>query len=321
MDTLARSGTPPSSVAVIGAGITGSVCAHRLRAGGMDVHVFDKGRSVGGRMASRHITLSDGTTTRIDHGAQFAAIRDRETQQAFCDAGALTWFEDRLTGAPSIRAIPERLLQDICVSLSTEIIEIRTESTGVVVSDSNGQEYGPFDHAVYTLPAPQVRRLVPSIVPILSSVTILPCWALMAVFQEKWEVAADRFGKGDAPPPFSWVAREGAKPGRQAAPDRWIAHASPAWSTEHLEDEDNAVAETLMEALRALSAAPMPYPAHTSVHRWRYARTECALGQPFVATHGDRVMVAGDWCLGARIEAGFQSGRSVAAHLLGLTGK
>ena len=74
-------------VAVVGAGLSGLVAATTLAAGGHDVVVLDKGRSPGGRLATRRIA---GAT--LDHGAQFFTVRDDRFAalvQAWSDAGVV----------------------------------------------------------------------------------------------------------------------------------------------------------------------------------------------------------------------------------------
>ena len=58
-------------VVVVGAGIAGLMAAQSLTKNGSDVVVVDKGRSPGGRLATRRI--DDAT---LDHGAQFFTVRD-----------------------------------------------------------------------------------------------------------------------------------------------------------------------------------------------------------------------------------------------------
>lgn len=59
-------------IAVIGAGMCGMRCALSLQAQGFDVRVFDKGRTVGGRMTSKRLLQGYG-----DMGAQYFTARSQ----------------------------------------------------------------------------------------------------------------------------------------------------------------------------------------------------------------------------------------------------
>ena len=54
-------------VAVIGAGLSGIICARRLVSEGYSVCILDKSRGVGGRMATRRVNEQ----TRVDHGLRY----------------------------------------------------------------------------------------------------------------------------------------------------------------------------------------------------------------------------------------------------------
>ncbi|ONK65208.1 uncharacterized protein A4U43_C07F34790 [Asparagus officinalis] len=64
----------PSSVAVIGSGISGAVCASILARGGVSVTVFESGRGPGGRMSQRRETTEDGKELLFDHGAPYFSV-------------------------------------------------------------------------------------------------------------------------------------------------------------------------------------------------------------------------------------------------------
>jgi len=78
----------PQHVAVIGAGIAGAACARALTQAGHAVHVFDKSRGPGGRLATRRLDwvdrLGQATTTRLDHGA-VGFTAQTEAFQGFVD--------------------------------------------------------------------------------------------------------------------------------------------------------------------------------------------------------------------------------------------
>ncbi len=63
--------TLQADVIVIGAGLSGLLAAGKLNASGYRVIVLDKGRGVGGRLATRRM---DGAV--FDHGAQYFTVQD-----------------------------------------------------------------------------------------------------------------------------------------------------------------------------------------------------------------------------------------------------
>jgi renalase len=65
-----------ADIVIVGAGVSGLVAANYLQELGLNVLVLDKGRSVGGRLATRRI--QDGIA---DHGAQFFTARTMVFQQ------------------------------------------------------------------------------------------------------------------------------------------------------------------------------------------------------------------------------------------------
>jgi len=62
-------------ITVVGAGLSGLIAARDLASRGHTVVVVDKGRGVGGRLATRRI--GDAV---FDHGAQFFTVRDARFQ-------------------------------------------------------------------------------------------------------------------------------------------------------------------------------------------------------------------------------------------------
>ena len=78
------------SVAVIGGGMRGLICARTLTDHRFAVKVFDNGREPGGRISTRQI---DGHP--FDDGAQYFAVRDprfqREVNAWLADGVAAEW--------------------------------------------------------------------------------------------------------------------------------------------------------------------------------------------------------------------------------------
>ncbi|MEM6905266.1 MAG: FAD-dependent oxidoreductase, partial [Pseudomonadota bacterium] len=91
---------------IIGAGMAGLACARALTDAGHRVTVLDKGRGVGGRLATRR--TEDGW--QFDHGAQYIAASGtpfREAMAGMAEAGSLApWDQpDHLVGVPGMSAV------------------------------------------------------------------------------------------------------------------------------------------------------------------------------------------------------------------------
>ena len=69
---------------------------------------------------------------------------------------------------------------------------------------------------------------------------------------------------------------------------------------------------------RALVVAPDPARAHALALRMRYQGYRPSVVRDASGAVAEaRLGACGDWCLGARVEAAFDSGNALAAHLLG----
>ena len=303
-------------IAVIGAGVAGSACASGLLRAGFNVTVFDKSRGVGGRMATRRAQWVDSTgtaaTAAFDHGCpHFTATRPRF--QALVDRaeqlGTVATWRQRVYAAfpspqvrhvmvptPDMPAFCRHLLSGAPLRLGSAVTgldrcadgwHLRFGNDGATLSEHCEHERieGPFANVVLAIPPTQAATLLSGHhdewAAALAAVRMAPCWTLMASTDEldwPWDAAEPERSV------LASIFRNDRKPGRTAdtrVPDRgtvqWVAHATPAWSLAHLEDDAARVCETLRDALgRLLTSGPAPRWHHTDVHRWRYAQ----LAQP-----------------------------------------
>ena len=312
-----------TDVAVIGAGMAGLTCARALAEAGLRVQVLDKGRGIGGRMATRRAQVA-GEEMRFDHGAQYvtaldpgfaALLEDAET------AGAAAVWDDngprpRFTGVPGMSALPRFLAADLDVRQRVTVTALTPAATGWTVHA--GDTALTAHRVVLTVPAPQAVTLLGAAHPLakaLDAVEMAPCLTLMAAFPEAG--APDIRFRADEDHPLPWIARDSSRPGR-ARPglSGWVAQASPEWSAQHLEETPDAIAAAMLPLLaEALDLDPAAV-LHTSAHRWRYARVTRPLGAPFLTDADTGLWLGGDWCLGPRVEAAWQSGHAIAADIL-----
>ena len=301
--------TEPPRIAVIGAGVAGSACAAGLLRAGFDVTVFDKSRGVGGRMATRQAQWTDSSgiasAAPFDHGCpHFTASRPRfrALVERAEKLGTVARWRQRVYAtfpAPRVRhvvvpmpdmpAFCQHLLSGAPLCLGNEVTGLRHSTDGwhlrfgndsAKVAEHEGIE-GPFAQVVLAIPPAQAAMLLTGHhddwAAALAAVRMAPCWTLMAVSDDldwPWDAAEPERGV------LAWIGRNDRKPGRAAAirgphsgTVQWVAHATPAWSLAHLDDEPARVTETLRDALgRLLRSGQCLRWHHVKVQRWRYAQ-------------------------------------------------
>lgn len=315
------------TVAVIGAGIAGLSAAVELRKRGHDVVVFERARGPGGRAATRRVDVempkaARGATLAFDHGAQYFTVRDPRFQ-AVVDG----WLRDRLAakwdgrivsfdseGWEDVPATTERYvgipgMSALAASLA-EGLDVRYGERVERIEPLRSQ----FDRVILAVAADQAAPLVahiPELAPVLAPVTMRPCWAVLAAFDERVPARFDgAFVHGS---PLGWVARNQSKPKREWKVDAWVLHATASWSAAHIDDDPEVVGSFLMEAFHDLIPQGLPHAFYATAHRWRYAMADPPLAVG--AIHHAGVTLCGDWCLGTRIEDAYLSGLAGAQRL------
>lgn len=308
------------SVAILGSGMAGLACARTLGQAGWAPVVLDKGRSVGGRMATR--TSRQGW--QFDHGAQFVTAREpafAELLQQMQVAGWADRWDDggdceHWVGMPDMGALMRYLAQGLDLRQGISVTSIAAHGDGWRLAHSEGTT--DFDRVVVTLPAPQVPGLLGADHPLvgeLAAVELAPTLTLMAGLDP--EAPRPFAAAGDDGGPLSWIAQDSSKPGRaRQGGTAWVAHARSDWSATHLERDTHELADAMLPLLlERIGAAPEAV-RYAAAHRWRYARVTAPLGRNFLTSACATLYLGGDWCLGPRVEAAWQSGRAIAGDLL-----
>ncbi len=331
-----RDSPPPHPrVVVVGAGVSGLTAA-RLLSESFDVEVVDKGRKVGGRLATRRV--GDAT---FDHGAQFITTHTSEFAEIVArweQAGVATsWFEGRIgpdgsvdtdghtrfRGDATMRDIAEHMAEGIDVRVFTRVAAVERLDSGwrVRLEDDTHLEA---EAVLLTAPVPQSLDLLTTggvelsaaDADALQAVAYDPCLAAL--------VALDG-PSGLAPPgainrstgPIDWMADNQLK-GVSTTPAVTI-HATAEFSRTHWESPDDVV---VAELLRSAGLSSGPRDDGVYVQRWRYAR--------LATTHPERCLVAdsvpplvfaGDAFGGPKVEGASLSGAAAAEALASLLGR
>lgn len=303
---------------VIGSGITGVSCARALMQIGETVIVLDKGRGIGGRMATRRVALETGDIS-FDHGAQVLPARNNAFATLMRDAGAAAWDQGGgLVGMPGMSQIPRRLAEGLDLRQGIEITALAYHDGQWMLSSPGGAFRA--QRLILTIPAPQALQLLGPMHPLataLRAVEMRPCLTLMAAFPPDSQRPFSQ--RSDPDHPLAWIAQDSSKPGRSTAAVTWIAQAGPEFSAQNLENSPEDIAAQMLPLLCDAIGANPQTALHLRAHRWRYAQTLRPLGAAYLSDGATNLFLGGDWCLGARAEHAWQSGAAIAAAIAGST--
>ena len=344
--------SPSRHYAVVGAGIAGVACARTLIQAGHRVTVFEREASAGGRMASvstpfgrfdsgaQYFTVRDPRFTEAIEtapgickpwSANLVRVLDAHGRVA---EAARPSLEQHWVAQPGMDALVAQWAAPLADALvrRTNVTRIEPDALDAArwqlrtTGDDDSQHvYSAFDAVLLAVPPARTRelldggRLSRTISKKIEPVRIAPCWTLMIAFPQanqptmshlgpQWNVARSTHHR------VAWLARESSKPGRDRI-ERWTVQASPKWSDEHLRDDRPRVEAKLLRAFSEITGIRAE-PSHSQARCWPEAQTQVPVGEAHLWDADARIGVAGDWCLGHRVEDAFLSGLSLALKVI-----
>ena len=325
----------PLHVAIIGAGMAGLAAARTLQSNGAQVKVFDKSRGPGGRMATRRVDKQ-----AFDHGAQYFTVRDerfRRYVQSWIQDGHVQQWDGtigtlepegnytekdistiRYVGTPRMSSITRHMARDLDIRFKTRVHHAEFSEDQWHLADNEQHSLGAYDALIVTTPPLQALPLLQQSSTLqqhVEKVNMLPCWAVLASFDQVLEIPFDGLFVQESP--LSWISRNSSKPERPEQ-ESWILHASPEWSLAHLENDSNSVLDMLLSAFLTATGLADIKPMYSTAHRWRYALAEVPLKRECLWDADLKLAVSGDWCNGSRVEGAFLSGIAAAGRVAGL---
>lgn len=317
-------------IAVIGAGISGLICARTLQDQGYNVQVFDKARGPGGRTSTR-ISRQDQDWV-FDHGLPFIQFTDPRFElwvKAWHNADVIrswnpelkVWKEGKLStsehslyvGSPKNSSLAEHLAKELDIRTQERIVQIRYTKKGWLLTNQHEKEHGPFPKIILTLPPEQLYTLLPDRLAIPGhKVHSHPQHALMMRFQQPLNIEAEaiRFHHDS----LYWLCKESSKP-KRSSEHQWTLLTQPSWSAAHLEKDPESLVKTLCEELSNALKITIE-PSQHQIHRWRYAQ---ANNPQQIGSWWDeeyQIGACGDWLSGGSIEGAFLSGTHMAGQVM-----
>ena len=338
-----RAQTPRKRVLVVGSGIAGLTCARALIDQGHSVEIWDKGRGAGGRTATRrirdagiafdlgaqyfhadHPLFYRHVTSWAENGwvapweGRFGKIRNGEAKEFQAPP--------RWVAKPGMRSLAQELSTGLPLHQNARVTHLERMATCWRVhcaEDASPKSTADFDVVILTMPPEQAHPLVQehsaALAEVAASRSSDAVYALGLSFPVALNTDYDALEiEGDD---LTWVARDSSKPGRASspiAPERWVLHASAAFSKAHNDAGDDEVTAKMQTAFFRLlgMAEDAPAPMHTTLQRWRLARAAAPVQSGPVFDPDASLGLCGDWLNDGKLEGAFLSGRTMAGRVL-----
>lgn len=310
---------------VVGAGLAGLVAARDLARRGVDVVVFDKGRGVGGRMATRRIDTAEGTAV-FDHGAQFFTARSDSFRALVSgwerDGVVYEWcrgFGDtdghpRYAVRGGMASLTKHLARDIDVRTSTLVFSVTPGADGWSVTLDDGSRHDA-DAVILTCPVPQSYSLVAN-----TSIE-LPTELVMTDYERTLGVLAVLDRPSAVPAPggwqnpddvFSWVGDNQQK-GVSEVPALTL-HANPTWSAAQWDAPHDDTHRLLLDVARDYIGDARVI--ESQFKKWRFATPMKVWPDTHWSDPSGTLVLAGDAFAGPKVEGAVTSGLSAAHSLI-----
>lgn len=309
-----------ATVAVVGAGIAGIACARALQTGGVDAHVLERSRSVGGRMASPRLhgrPVDTGAAYfTVESDAFTAVVADWQTRglaEPWTDTlGVHSPDGTRATSGPVRWRAPagvRSLVQDLADGVDVELGRAVT-----AVAPGPALDGHRYEAVVLAMPDPQALRLLGPDLPATRAQLVGREWepviaVAVGAAERTWGELAAMFVNDH--PVLSLVADDGARRG-DGAPVL-VAHTTSELAAQHLDDPD-AVLPAVLAALPDVLGVGVEV-AWTHVHRWSFARpTQSRTTTQWCGSEG--VGLCGDGWGRSKVETAWLSGAELGAQLV-----
>ena len=341
---VSDSGTNRVTCLVVGAGLAGLMSARELRGSGVSVVALDKGRGVGGRLATRRIGDSV-----FDHGAQFFTVRDAEFGRhvdewlragvvhewcrGFADGDGMLHADGhpRYCGTGGMTGIAKSLAADLDVRTSVRVERVVARDGGWEVTTDAGESWRAAS-LLLTPPVPQSLALIESGGFVLDAgsraslarINYDPCIAVMATFAGMVTLPPPGAVQIEGGEPVYWITDNNRK-GVSPHASTFTIHAGADFSRAHWEADDALVVATLIEHARKFwrDAGGQPIEKveveNRQVKRWRYSKPTVMHAERFLAVRTSPPLVfAGDAFGDACVEGAALSGLAAAREIASL---
>ena len=313
-------------ILVIGAGLAGLSAGKKLADKGYQVLVVDKGKSVGGRLASRSLESAS-----FDYGAQFMTAKDpRFLDQVniwVSNGTAELWFRGypgrtenykRWRGVPNMKELARSLAGALNINTARQVLRITLQQGRWRVDFKDGSVICA-NNILLTPPVPQSLEIIDRGNTKLSQdqrfrlqqLTYDPCIAMLALLEGPSKIISPGILIPNSDD-IDWIS-DNMKKGVSQIPSVTI-HASSDFSKTHFNEDSDEVGRKIIKLSKSWLGVAVK---HFAIHRWRYSKPKYVDAERFMLIQSNpTLIIAGDAFAGPRVEGAFLSGCSAAEALI-----
>ncbi|MEC8678139.1 MAG: FAD-dependent oxidoreductase [Candidatus Margulisiibacteriota bacterium] len=324
-------------IAVVGAGISGVVCASHLREKGFNVCLIDKSRGVSGRSTTkRWPTIDNG----IDMGAPYlkhteisATIEPLIVNLKKC--GVITNWKNitevngriekfnTYVGIPKMSSIARHLSTSIQM-ISTEKIQNIKKVINKWVLRSDSSEFTGFDCIVFAIPSTQLNDIIglPSDLQnrLIHNQSYKAINTLLIETNEPlWNTDKNEVTLHNSL--LKTIIADYKKPNRDPNKFSYTIHSDDEWATktfDELSKED--VTNSMLDEFKGVFNVSDSDIIDFLIHRWRYAipdsKNSGFVDGYFKSEDDSSIIVCGDWCNKPNFAGAMESGLRAASAVI-----
>lgn len=321
-------------IAIVGAGLTGSLCAYQLKQLGHDVTVMEKSKGKGGRSTHKRAGWGEfdlGAPVIPANNTEFLHFLERLSTQNIAAKwphkvhqfkGKLTAVEpqrDYFVFTSGMNSACHYWLDGIAFVKDCCIMHLQKTAVGWWLWDQQERKYGSYDWVIVTAPWPQTHALLTEVtdaIPQLHQQDWTSCWAVACQLNHELDTDCQLiYAENDLP--VQTLVLDSAKPMRASEQQIWVAYLSNSLSDKLQKQAVGHVADIVEQSIQQIFDLQSAKITRSYQHYWRYARPHpTASALTLIHDTNENISACGDWVAGASIQASYLAAQQVVSRFM-----
>lgn len=308
------------SVAIIGAGLSASVCAKSLNGLVKNITLFERSSYIGGRL---HLSNELATTHSFTISTPFfQQVVDRWMLDSLVseitpwnveisdeETNSLVNTQSEYSIKPRMTVLVESLLEGVNIRLNTEVADIEKSGDRWRLFDFEGGYLGQFDSVIFTSSAPSVYDIIKPSELLMSQIKKIQhasVWSVVLLLNEKENIAFD----------YATFIDSSLSSCFRNEDNTVVLQSTPEWSEKYAALSMDQVADQLSEEFCRLTHVNVDSILVTSVKFWSNKSPINTVGEDCLFDDTTGLGACGDWCTSPRVEGAVISGFSIADRVM-----